>query len=209
MVGTIGSLVKGAGKRRLGAVCVALHFVGALTTAGLVGAALGALGRWTVGLISGPPELDSLLWTLTAATAIAYAGADLGYLRMPRPTIMGAVPVSWWRRWGPQRASVLYGAALGIGVTTRIPFGAFYIVCLWCVIRASPGYGALVFAGYGGARALMVPLVPWIVEHRVPNGRSLMPADLLDLPRAQTFEAAALVFFATWAIASATVAMTN
>ena len=83
-------------------------------------------GAWLIGLL-----------------ALAYAVSDVGLLRLPRPNLTQAVPITWWRRWQPYGAALAYGSALGLGVMTRIPFGAFYVLCTWCVLKGDPDLWSL------------------------------------------------------------------
>jgi hypothetical protein len=76
---------------------------------------------------------------------------------------MTAVPITWWRWWKPYGAAVAYGAALGLGFTTRIWFGAFYVLCAWCLVQGNPGVGALLMGTYGFARAMTLFPASWCV----------------------------------------------
>jgi len=161
MIGTIGSLVQETSARWK--IAIALHVLGALSTAASFGALLALAGRALVpgacaaGCMSGPGDARAGA-LIVGGIAATYAASDLGLVRLPRPVIMYAVPVTWWRRWQPYGASLLYGAALGVGVTTRIPIGAFYALCALCVASGNPAYGALLLGTYGAARSLA--LVP-------------------------------------------------
>ncbi len=74
---------------------------------------------------------------------------------------MDRVPASWWRQWQPYKAALLYGGALGLGITTQIAFSAFYILCAWCHVKGDGAYGALLMATYGAARAFVLLPVSW------------------------------------------------
>src|SRR5215203_5723137 len=112
MIGTIGSLVEEATDRRRWPFAAGLYTAACLGAATLLGASLGALGHLGRGLACG--EAGCAWWPaagawLVGTLAIAYAAADLGIIELPRPTLMPAVPVTWWRRWGPYRAALAYG----------------------------------------------------------------------------------------------------
>jgi hypothetical protein len=194
MIGTIGFLVQEATNRRRWLIAASLYTVACSGTALLLGALLGELGRLLGYTVQGP----SMQWQgagLVGLLAIAYALSDLGLVRLPRPTVMQAVPVTWWRRWQPYGAALLYGAALGLGVTTRIAFGSFYILCVWCVLRGDSGYGALVMGTYGLARALvMFPASCGVYRHRA-SLEAWFAGPLFSLARARTIVAAILIVF--------------
>lgn len=123
----------------------------------VLGATLGGIG-WVWHLIilrfSYWPFISTLGTLLVGLIAVAYALSDLGWISLPRPRIMDAVPLSWWRSWQPYGASVAYGAALGLGVMTRVRYGAFYIICLWCIAKGNIAYGATLLGTFGLLRAL-------------------------------------------------------
>lgn len=160
MIATIGSLVQETSTRLRWLLAVALYSVACTTTAALSGALLGGIGFVARSVASQLFQIHattanaSLVSAMIGVVAVAYALSDLGYFRMPRPAVWFAVPVTWWRWWKPYGASLAYGAALGVGVTTRIPFGAFYVLCLWCVAQGNVVSGAVVMGLYGLARAL-------------------------------------------------------
>lgn len=164
MIGTIGSLVQVTSKRRRWLVVASLYSGACLSSAVLLGATVSLVGRGVASLAAPVAEWSALrlpAQVLLGALAVAYGLSDLGVIRLPRPIIATAVPVTWWRQWGPYRAALAYGAALGLGITTRIPFGAFYIVCLWCAFGADPVYGAALMGTYGAARGLVIFPVSW------------------------------------------------
>ena len=137
MICTIGSLVQETSNRWRWLLTASLYIVASLSTAMLLGTVLGTLGYLLRGWVQGVavyalfPHAGA--W-LIGLLALAYAVSDVGLLRLPRPTLRQAVPITWWRWWRPYGAALAYGAALGLGVMTRIPFGAFYVLCTWCVL---------------------------------------------------------------------------
>ena len=208
MIGTIGSLVEEASDRRRWPLTAGLYIAACVSTAVLLGAALGAIGHVAHGLISGgaggtwlPPAGAWLVGTL----AIAYAAADLGLVRLPRPTLMHAVPVTWWRLWRPYGAALAYGAALGLGLTTRIHFGAFYILCILAVLGVEPGRGALLLGTYGAARALVLVPASWgAYRHRGVVAEWLATSPAFDLERARRAVAIVLAVFGAQTVVATT-----
>jgi hypothetical protein len=207
MIGTIGSLVEEASDRRRWPLATSLYIVASLGTAALLGAALGAIGHLAHGLICGgagctwlPPAAAWWVGTL----AIAYAAADLGLVRLPRPSLMPAVPVAWWRRWRPYGAALAYGAALGLGLTTRIHFGAFYVLCTLAVLGGDPSRGALLLGTYGAARALVLVPASWgAFRHRGAVAEWLTTSPAFDLERARRGVAIVLAAFGAQTVVTA------
>lgn len=172
MIATIGSLVQETSTRMRWWFASALYVAACICTSAVLGACLGGLGRigrnMLCSLISvhgacGPGDVNiaTVPAALVGLIALAYAASDLGLVRMPRPHVMYAVPVTWWRRWQPYGASLAYGAALGLGVTTRILFGGFYVLGAWCVVRGDIAYAALLMGTYGATRALTLVPASW------------------------------------------------
>lgn len=204
MIGTIGSLVQETSHRWL--LAASLYTVACIGAATLLGTALGTLGRLLRDWMHGTAVHASLphagTW-LIGLLALAFAVSDVGLLRLPRPTLRQAVPITWWRWWRPYGAALAYGAALGLGVMTRIPFGAFYVLCTWCVLKGDPIYGALLMGTYGAARALVIFPASWgLYCHRTAI-TAWFSSPLFNMWRAQRVLAVALVLFGTLVLVSA------
>ena len=60
-----------------------------------------------------------------------------------------------------EEAALAYGASLGVGFMTRLPFGAFYVLCAAVILRGNPLLGMLVLVVYGAARALVMLPASW------------------------------------------------
>jgi len=146
MVETITPVVHGGRGRWL--VALALHATGATLIAGAFGAGLGALGA-LVGAPFGRAGLSAL-----AASAAAYAAAELTGLRIPVPQLRRQVP-DWWRTFfGRPVAAALYGAGLGIGFVTYLAHGTLVVVAAAAFASGSPALGALLVAPFGLVRGL-------------------------------------------------------
>jgi hypothetical protein len=207
MIATIGSLVEEASDRRRWPLAVSLYAVACTGAAALLGAALGGTGHFVRGLAcaaAGCPWFPSAGAWLAGTLAIAYAAADLGLVRLPRPTLMHAVPVTWWRRWRPYGAALAYGAALGLGLMTRIHFGAFYVLCALAVLQGDPGRGLLLMGTYGAARALVLFPASWgAYRHRGALADWLSTSSYFDLGRARQAMAIALAAFGAQTVVAA------
>ena len=164
MIATIGSLVQETSTRWRWLMATGLYTIGCVSTSLFLGALLGTLGHLMHRVVCSTASCVPHPWLGTGLVGLlagAYAVSDLGWIRLPRPHLMHAVPVTWWRRWRPYGASLAYGAALGLGLTTHITFGAFYVLCAWCVVQGNVLYGALLMGTYGTLRALTLIPASW------------------------------------------------
>ncbi len=167
MIRTIGSLVQESLNTRRWLLATSFYTVACISASIILGASLSGFGFLIHSLLH---MLDRHILLNTdigyisiGGIAIAYALSDFGLFRLPRPRLMNAVPVTWWRKWRPYGGAFAYGAALGLGVTTQIHFGAFYVLCIWCIFKGNLLYGALLMGLYGATRALMLfPLSRYI-----------------------------------------------
>lgn len=205
MIGTIGALVQKPSNRWHWLLSASLYTLACVSTALLLGTSLGVLGHllqeWVLAatLNAAFPHLG--VW-LIGLLSLAYAFSDLGFLPMPRPTLAHAVPITWWRWWKPYGAALAYGAALGLGITTFIPFGAFYVLCSWCVLKGDPIYGALLMGTYGAMRALVIFPVSWGLHcHHTPISE-WGSSPFFNQWRAQQIVAIALIMFGTLVLVS-------
>ncbi len=201
MIGTIGFLVQETSNRWRWILSASLYTIGCIGTAVLLGTTLGVLGHFMRSWVHGA-AFPSVGAELIGLLAIAYAVSDVGLLRLPRPTLRQAVPVTWWRRWRPYGAALAYGAALGLGVMTRIPFGAYYVLCAWCLLKGNATYGALLMGTYGTARALMIFPASWGLYCHRSSINEWVSSPLFSLWRAQRVLAVALILFGTLVLAS-------
>ncbi len=206
MVATIGSLVQETKNFRKWLIAATLYAFALISTSVLLGIALSATGyavRDAISRVSLPAPLETALpASIIGVLAIAYAVSDLGLIWMPRPILMQAVPVTWWRRWQPYGASFLYGAVLGLGVTTRIPFGAYYVLCSLCLLKGSIIYGALLMGVYGAARALVIFPATWVFASDSCSIQDFVSRPILDARRTQYIVAFALIAFGGQALGS-------
>lgn len=145
MVETISPVVHG--NRRTYLLSAALHVLGATTSAGLLGAALGA-----VGALSGAPWSAGLI--VLASVALIYALREGLLVPIPLPQARRQVP-AWWRTFFSRPvASFLYGLGLGIGFATHLTFGTFVAVTLGALVSGDPPLGMLICAPFGLARGI-------------------------------------------------------
>ena len=146
MVETITPVVHG-GSRSRWAVSVALHAIGAATSAAIAGALLAAAG----GLLGAPWGVAGL--GLVAASAALYVARELG-APVPVPHLRQQVP-DWWRTFFPPHvAALLYGIGLGPGFLTYLGHGTVVVVSVAAFASGRPLVGAAVLAPFGLARGL-------------------------------------------------------
>ena len=159
MVCTIGSLVQGVTNRLRWLVAISIYILACSTTSVLLGITLSEGGHFLRVLMRTIFSQGVMLWLSPLAVAllcvviVGYALSDMELLSLPRPRLMHAVPLNWWRWSRPYGGALAYGAALGIGITTEIYFGAFYVLCLWCIAKGDVTFGALLMGTYGFIRA--------------------------------------------------------
>jgi sulfite exporter TauE/SafE len=198
MIATIGSLVQETNQRQRWLLASSLYTVACASSALLFGAFLGGLGNTLRSLTCGASsctlaQRGSAL--VVGFLALAYACCDLGFIYLPRPSVMKAVPISWWRRWKPYGAALVYGAALGVGFTTRIWFGAFYVICAWCLLQGDLLSGALLMGVYGFTRAVTIFPASWFVYKQGSNHSRRLGYILDKAEFAQQVVAVILFFF--------------
>ena len=146
MVETISPVVYGTRTRWAGAL--ALHAVGATTTA----AGFGALVAAAAAMLGAP-------WgraggAIVAGVAVLYLVRELTGIRVPVPQLRRQVP-DWWRTYfGRPLAAFLYGAGLGVGFFTFLGHGTLVVVTVGVASTGRPLWGALAMAPFGLARGL-------------------------------------------------------
>ena len=146
MVETITPVVHGGSRSRWG-VSVAVHAIGAATSAAIAGALLAAAG----GLLGAPWGVAGL--GLVAASAALYVARELG-APVPVPQLRRQVP-DWWRTFFPPHvAAFLYGVGLGPGFLTYLSHGTVVVVSVAAFASGRPLVGAAVLSPFGLARGL-------------------------------------------------------
>ena len=173
MVDTIGAVVHGQSKRRSASVIV-LHFLGAVITASMLGAVLGALGA----LLGAPWGRSGI--ALVAGVAVLYLVREMFDAPIPIPEWRRQVP-SWWRDfYSPPTAALLFGAGLGVGFLTFLTFGTFVAVAFAAVAGGDPLLGAALCAPFGAARAVAVAIASLdeTRQRSVSLGEGRVPAAL-------------------------------
>jgi hypothetical protein len=128
-----------------------LHTAGAVLGGIGAGALLGLIGQVLIGGTRATGGVAAV-----AAVGLVLGLAEIGAIRlrvmqMPRQT------AKQWREWlGPVGAPLAWGVDLGSGLTTYVPFAAYWMLPLAVILRGDPRYGALLVGLFGLARALSV-----------------------------------------------------
>src|SRR3954468_3846228 len=143
MVETIVPVVHGT---RTWLLSLALFTAGAVTAAGVLGLALGAA----------LPAGGAGVAAAVAVFAVLEAAAELGLLRLPLPQLCRQVPERWRERYPQPVTALLYGAGLGVGFATYLPVATLLVVAAGVAALAGPVGGAVVLAGFGLGRTLVL-----------------------------------------------------
>jgi hypothetical protein len=123
---------------------VSWYLAASVLSAGLIGAALGAVG----GLLGLPADVRGGAWSVLAAVAVL---VDLGAL--PLVTWHRQVNEDWLNRYRGWVYGSGFGAQLGVGVATIVTTSAVYLTLLAEVAVGSAVAGLVVGAAFGAVRA--------------------------------------------------------
>jgi len=158
MVGSIVPIVNGQYAKHLLWGTLPLYFLGSVSSAAIFGLALGLLGALLNRLdnaFAGIPTLHgSWVWGFLALLCLGYALHELRLFKMPTPQIKRQVPQRWLGQFHPFVTWLLFGLNLGVGVTTYIPVGTFYIVLLAALFGQNPLYAMALMGVFGLGRAM-------------------------------------------------------
>lgn len=152
MVMTMGFL--GREKRRSIIYLGFFHIMGALLGGAIIGGLLGLIGQ------------SLSLWRWRSEIILIVAIFALWQAMTKRPAKLGMqrqVPRTWVRTMFPELCYFLWGAILGSGVATVIPYSAF-LVLLSAQLTSSFVWGCLSGTLFGAARQL-ISLIPLIQTH--------------------------------------------
>ena len=120
--------------------------------AAATGAAFATTGA---GVSTLAPDAKVPLAAALGAVAFAYALHELGWLRLPVLGRDWQVPASWVRD-GFYRSAAIFGATVGFGVFTRIPYASLPILLGWLFVSGNVPLGLATGTTYGMLRALSI-----------------------------------------------------
>jgi hypothetical protein len=110
-----------------------MTLAGAATGAAFAAAGAGLRVLW--------PDAALPLAAALGAVALAYALHELDLVRLRVPGRDWQVPASWVRN-GFYRSAAVFGATVGMGVFTRVPYATFPVLLAWLVVSGNVMYGA-------------------------------------------------------------------
>jgi hypothetical protein len=123
--------------------------------AAISGAATGVVANLLGMPLRQHAQLNRYTWCAVAAAGIVYASADLLGKRLPVPSSRWQVPAAW-SKFGQLVFGALFGAVLGTGVLTVVPYVGFYLLLVICGLQGQQYESALTLAVFGLARGAVV-----------------------------------------------------
>jgi hypothetical protein len=162
------------GRRAKGRILIVVFTASMIATAAAVGAVLGLVGR----------PLSEMVATLPALGAVALLGLliELKVVPLPAPYRHWQVPRDWPQRFGPWRGYALWGATLGLGIVSYIPFVSYHVFIACMLLSGGLAQGAAFGILYGAGRTL-ASLLPAIGAARHPDQFRDRAAAALDRER--------------------------
>jgi hypothetical protein len=141
------------GRRSTSRYWVALlaHTVGAVSAGAGLGALLGVLGHALIGA-----RAMTAGTVVVAVVGLTLGLGEVGLLRLPVMQAPRQTSKQWRELLGAIGAPLAWGIDLGSGLTTYVPYGAYWLFPLAALARGDVQYGALVLGVFGIARALTV-----------------------------------------------------
>lgn len=150
MVGSIIPIVYGE-RQRFGISPSGLLYTGSSVAGGaIVGGAVAGLGD----LVLGGGRIHGLVVAVAVASFGVWGLRDLRILEFPAPQWHRQVPNRWRSAHGAPLVATLYGASLGAGVLTFVPFSSFYSVLGWLLAVNDVVLGLIVGGATGLGRVL-------------------------------------------------------
>lgn len=162
MIGKITPLVEEAGNGTW-LRAVALHTIGLVVSASMLGIVLGGIGA-----ALGARQWGSLGVALWSSFSMLCAMSDLGLMRLALLSRQRQTPGSWKCVYGAEWGAFVWGLDLGQGWTVRVPFAAYFALISWAVLRADLVHATLVAAVYGLGKSLPVATARWL-----PSGKGV------------------------------------
>lgn len=169
MVGTM--LPIGYGERTQGRLPRSLigYGTGSVIAAVTLGLVVGGAGRVTFLALSASTRV-TMTAAVTGLIGIMYGMSDASLVSVPLPQSHRQVPASWYKRFRPGVAGLMYGAGLGLGFATRIPVATYYILPVWGFFSGEVLLSGLVLGLFGVGR--FIPLL-LIGTKRAADGEAL------------------------------------
>ena len=131
------------------ALCIGLYTLGGLATSSVVGAFIGFTGRQLQGTI-----IAAFLTYSLSAIALALAVREAGWVSFPVPNRRCQTDKMWAVRFGVVQASWMWGAHIGLGLTTWVQYSGYWLLVLAILTLGRPTDGLLVIDFYWLGRCL-------------------------------------------------------
>lgn len=137
----------------------------AYTVAGMISAALvGAFLGWT-----GSRLCPSCTCWLAIPLALILAARERGWIRFRLPERSRQTEKIWAHEFGFVTASAMWGFHIGLGFTTYVKYGGFWVLTVMAFCNGNPGYGALLMLAYWLGRTMPVWIMP-LISHGAHTG---------------------------------------
>lgn len=192
MVGTIGPVVYGRAHTSMKRTAVvAAFFAGHVLAAAFLAGMLAGLGHCLQSVWSLGTATTSAVFS---ACCVVASAREFKLISFPLPQSTWQVP----RRWMALPNNVmafLYGLTIGMGVTIRIRFTAFYVVLIMCVVLADARVCITAILAYAVMRCLAVLIATRAFVQQTDRLRYLTGLGNLEQP-ARAINAVALAFVA-------------
>jgi cytochrome c biogenesis protein CcdA len=130
----------------------------AYTVAGTISASLvGGLLAW-----AGSKLCPSGVCWVVIPLALILAARERGWIRFRLPERNRQTEKVWAHEFGFVTASAMWGFHIGLGFTTYVKYGGFWVLTVMAFGTGKPGYGALLMLTYWLGRAMPVWVMPFI-----------------------------------------------
>jgi hypothetical protein len=98
--------------------------------------------------------------------ALVLAARELGWLRFRLPGRERQTEKVWAHEFGFVTAAAMWGFHIGLGFTTYVRYGGFWVLTLAAFAVGEPGYGAALILLYWIGRAMPVWVMPLVWQGR-------------------------------------------
>lgn len=139
--------------------------IAAAVSGAVVFGVFGMLGEAVLG--TGSVGMAGL--AVAGGVATLYGASYLLERPLPVPSTYRQVPKLWREAFSPRTAAILYGAGLGIGFFTRVPYLTFYAALAMSLLSRDPAAAASAGMIFGLARS--APLAAFRLRD-VPLGKA-------------------------------------
>jgi hypothetical protein len=148
------------GKSARNKALLGIFVTGLVGTAALVGFTLGTIG-WS---IASHVNRELVLGGLVVVAIFI----ELEVLQFSAPYRHWQVPRDWPSKYGAAGGYGLWGATLGAGFLSYVPFASYHVLLVWLLLSGGPASGAVIGGLYGAGRVL-ASLGPAVMAARKPD----------------------------------------